>query len=73
MLIALTNAARAQIIHLIHNSNMKNCFNEYIFYFSGLLNQSRPGYKTPDAHMKAHPLDRRLCIRGYIKASHSDV
>lgn len=67
MLIALTNAARAQSIHLIHITYMKKCFNEYIFEFSGLLKQSRPGYKTPVVHMKAHPPDRRLCIYVAVK------
>lgn len=67
ILIALTTAARVQSIYLIHISNMKKCFNEYIFEFSGLLKQSRPGYKTPVVHMKAHPPDRRLCIYVVVK------
>lgn len=66
-LIALTNAAWAQSIHLIHISNMKKCFTEYIVEFSGLLKQSRPGYKRPVIHMKAHPPDRRLCIYVVVK------
>lgn len=52
------NKARAQSIYLIHISNMEKCFDEYIFEFSGLLKQSRPGYKTPAVHMKSHPPDR---------------
>lgn len=67
MLIALTNAARAQSIHLISVNNMKKCFNEYIFEYSGLLKQCRPGYKMPVVHMKAHPPDRRLCIYVVVK------
>ena len=67
MLIALTNAARAQSIHLVCVHNMKKCFNEYVFEYSGLLKQCRPGFKVPVVHMKAHPPDRRLCIYVVVK------
>ena len=67
MLIALTNAARAQSIHLISVHNMKKCFKEYVFEYSGLLKQCRPGYKFPVVHMRAHPPDRRLCIYVVVK------
>lgn len=45
----------------------KKCFNEYIIEFSGLFKQSRPGYKTPVVHTKAHPLDRRICLHVVVK------
>ena len=67
MLIALTNAARIQSIHQIHVNNMKKCFKEYVFEYSGLLKQCRPGYKMPVVRMKAHPPDRRLCIYVIVK------
>ena len=67
MLIALTNAARVQSIHQIHVHNMKKCFNEYVFEYSGLLKQCRPGYKMPVVRMKAHPPNRRLCIYFVVK------
>ena len=69
MLIALTNAARVQSVHQICVNNIKKCFtgNEFIFEYSGLLKQSRPGYKMPVVRMKAHPPNRRLCIYFVVK------
>ena len=61
MLIALTNAARIQSIHLLCVHSVKKFSSEFICGFDDLLKQSRPGYKDPLLTMKAYPPDRRLC------------
>ena len=67
MLIALTSAARVQTIHRLTVNNMVKGKDEFVFEFSGLLKQSRPGFKCSPVHMKAYPPDRRLCIFHVIK------
>ena len=67
MLIALTTAARVQSIHLLSVNSMVKGKNEFIFEFTSLLKQSRPGFKLSPIHMKAYPPDRRLCIYFVLK------
>ncbi|CAG2243320.1 unnamed protein product [Mytilus edulis] len=62
MLIALTNAARAQSIHLMNVNHVHKVKGEFIFVLNELVKQSRPGYKEPTVNIKAYPPDRRLCV-----------
>lgn len=62
MLIAITNAARSQSIHLMNTKNVYKLKGEFIFVLSELVKQSRPGYKEPTVNIKAFPPDRRICI-----------
>jgi len=67
MLIALTNAARIQSIHLLCVNSVKKFNSEFVFVFEGLLKQSRPGYRNPVLTIKAYPPDRRLCTYTVMK------
>ena len=62
MLIALTNAARSQSIHLMNLNNVHRCKGEYVFVIKALVKQSRPGYREPTVNIKAYPPDRRICV-----------
>ncbi|CAG2235701.1 unnamed protein product [Mytilus edulis] len=62
MLIALTNAARAQSIHFMNVNHVHKVKGEFIFVLNELVKQSRPGYKEPTVNIKAYPPDRRLCV-----------
>lgn len=63
MLLALTNAARIQSVHLIVHI-LKS---EFVFKNDDLVKQSRPGYKEPVISYNAYPPDRRLCIYTVLK------
>lgn len=67
MLIALTNATRAQSIHLLTVHSVNKLSSEFVIEIEGLLKQSRPGYKNPEIHLKAYPPDRRLCVFTVLK------
>lgn len=67
MLIALTNAARIQSIHLLCVNSVKKFSSEFVFEFEGLLKQCRPGYGNPVLSVKAYPPDRRLCTYTVLK------
>ena len=58
MLIAITNAARTQSIHLMNVKNVYKIKSEFIYVLSELVKQSRPGYKEPSVNIKAYPPDR---------------
>jgi len=62
MLIAITNAARTQSIHLMNVKNVYKVKGEFIFVLSELVKQNRPGYKEPTVNIKAYPPDRRICV-----------
>lgn len=62
MLIAITNAARTQSIHLMNVKNVYKIKSEFIYVLSELVKQSRPGYKEPSVNIKAYPPDRRICV-----------
>ena len=61
-LIALTNAARSQSVHLINVNNVHKLKGEYVFVIDELVKQSRPGYKEPTINIKGYPPDRRICV-----------
>jgi hypothetical protein len=67
MLIAITNAARAQTIHLLSVNNMKKFSSQFVFKFDALLKQSRPGADFSTFVLKAYPPDRRLCVYTVLK------
>ena len=46
MLIALTNAARVQTIHLLSVNNFTKFKSEFVFKLDNVLKQSRPGFET---------------------------
>lgn len=62
MLIALTTASRSQSLHLLTIDNMIKGPSKYVLYYSGLLKQSRAGYKTQIAELCSYTLDKRLCV-----------
>lgn len=62
MLIALTNATRAQSLHLLTISDMCKCSKSYTLFFKSLLKQSRPGFLCEQLELFAYPPDRRLCV-----------
>ena len=66
-LLALTNATRAQSLHLICVNNVNKLKSEFVFEMDGLIKQSRPGYKEPNVICKAYPPDRRLCTYTVLK------
>ena len=74
MLIALTDATRAQSIHMLSVDSMEKLKNEFIFYVNSLIKQSRPRYKNPDIILKSYPPDRGLCVytvlKEYLKRTH---
>lgn len=61
MLIALTNATRAQSIHLMDLNFVHKEKGKFVFVLHDLIKQSRPGYKEPTVDITAYPPDRRLC------------
>jgi hypothetical protein len=61
LLIALTNAARSQSIHLMSVNSVHRLKGEHIFVIDELVKQSRPGYMEPTPHIQAYPPDRRIC------------
>lgn len=67
MLIALTNAARCQSIHLMDVHSVNKLKGEFVFVINDLIKQSRPGYEEPTVNIKAYPPDRRLCVYSVYK------
>ena len=67
MLLALTNAARIDTVHKLGVHNFKKTRSEFIFEFSSLLKQSRPGFECSNLRVKAYPPDRRLCCYFVMK------
>ncbi|XP_053406385.1 uncharacterized protein LOC123525594 [Mercenaria mercenaria] len=67
MLIAITNAARAQTVHLLSINNMNKSSSQFVFKFDSLLKQSRPGADFSVFVLKAYPPDRRLCVYTVLK------
>ena len=67
MLIALTNAARTQTVHLLSVNNMKRLRTEYVLQLDGLLKQSRPNYNVCSLSLRSYPPDRRLCVLFVLK------
>jgi hypothetical protein len=67
MLMVLTNAARAQTVHLLSVHKVKKFSSEFVLQFKGLLKQSRPGFDCSLFHLKAYPPDRRLCVYTVLK------
>ena len=67
MLIALTNAARLQTIHLLSVNNFTKFKSEFVFKLDNVLKQSRPGFDCSVLRLKAYPPDRRLCVYTVIK------
>lgn len=67
MLIALTNAARVQTVHLLSVNDLKKLSSKFVLYFDGLLKQSRPGHEFSFIELCAYPPDRRLCVYTVLK------
>lgn len=67
MLIALTNAARSQTIHLMDMNFVDKVMGDYVFLLNEHVKQSRPGYKEPNVYIKAFPPDRRICVLTVFK------
>ena len=67
MLMALTQAARVQTLHLITVCGYKKLKSEFVFELSDLLKQSRPGCNISYISFKAYPPDRRLCVYTVLK------
>ena len=61
MLLALTQAARPQTIHLITINNLIKEANRYIFQLSGLLKHNKPGVPIPVIEVHKYPHDNSLC------------
>lgn len=67
MLMALTQAARVQTLHLVTVNGCKKLKTEFVFQLSDSLKQSRPSCKVATLCFKAYPPDRRLCIYTVLK------
>jgi len=67
MLLALTNAARIDTVHKLSVNQFKKTSSEFVFQFSSLLKQSRPGFECSSMRVKAYPPDRRLCTYFVMK------
>ena len=67
MLVALTNAARVQTIHLLSVNSFTKFNSEFVFRFENVLKQSRPGFDYSVLRLKAYPPDRRLCVYTVLK------
>lgn len=61
MLLALTNAARIDSVHKLSVKKVTKLSSEFVFEFTSLIKQSRPGYGCCNFRVKAYPPDRRLC------------
>ena len=67
MLMALTNAARIQTLHVISGVKFKKFSSEFIFELNNSLKQNRPSCNVSYISFKAYPPDRRLCIYTVLK------
>lgn len=67
MLIALTNAARVQTIHMLSVNSFKKSSSEFVFKLENVLKQSRPSFDCSIIKLKAYPPDRRVCIYTVLK------
>lgn len=67
MLMALTQAARVQTLHLLNFKYYKKLKFEFVLQLSGQLKQSRPGHNVYCVSFRAYPPDRRLCIYTVLK------
>ena len=67
MLVALTNAARVQTIHLLSVNSFTKFNSEFVFRFENVLKQSRPGFDYSVLRLKAYPPNRRLCVYTVLK------
>lgn len=67
MLLGLTNAARAQTLHVLSYKQLKKSSSGYLLKFNSLLKQSRPGFDCSCLVLKSYPPDRRLCIITVLK------
>ena len=62
MLIALTNATRAQTLQLMTLKDLKKGSDYFVVQLSGCLKQCRPGRPVPFIFLKSYTPDRRLCV-----------
>ena len=62
MLIALTQAARPQTIHLISLKNLKKTQDRYVLELDEALKHTRPGTPLEPIIIKAFPHDKNLCV-----------
>ena len=62
MLMALTQAARVQTLHLLTVNSFRETKQEFVFQLLEALKQNRPSINVVYASFKAYPSDRRLCI-----------
>ncbi|KAH3868108.1 hypothetical protein DPMN_031247 [Dreissena polymorpha] len=67
MLIALTNAARSQTVHLLSVNKLIKEKSQFVVQFDSLLKQSRPGFDYSVLLLKCYPPDRRLCVYTVMK------
>ena len=67
VLIALTNAARVQTLHLLSVNSFVKLKSEFVFQLDYLIKQSRPGFDCSVIKLKAYPPDRRLCVYTVLK------
>lgn len=67
MLMALTQAARVQTLHLISYVQFKKFKSEFVFKLADALKQNRPSCNSSFVSFKAYPPDRRLCIYTVLK------
>jgi hypothetical protein len=61
MLIALTQASRAQSLQLLTIENLRKGSDFYVLQYKGSLKQSKPGRRVPYVMLKSYP-DTRLCV-----------
>lgn len=67
MLMALTQAARVQTLHLISCVQFKKLKSEFVFKLADSLKQNRPYFNSLFVSFKAYRPDRRLCIYTVFK------
>ena len=67
MLIALTNVARVQIIHMLSVNSFKKSSSEFAFKVENLLKQSWSSFGCSVFKLKAYPPDRRVCVYTVLK------
>jgi len=66
LLLLLTSGHRCETIRQLDIDHMLNINKCYTFTLSGLIKQSRPGFKNPQPTFKEYVKDKRLCVHKYI-------
>ena len=66
ILLALVSGHRCETLCQLDLSDMIKTKNEYRFNLTGLIKQSRPGFKNPQPVFRTYPADKRICVYKYL-------